>query len=75
MNDAIDHQTRVVAAEELPNGRDLGLPPDQRRTLHRQVIRSGVETAQGREVGEESRMEQLKDALGADQVPKTMLAQ
>src|SRR5436190_612970 len=46
----------------------LMLPPNEDRTLGRQVVRSAVQAAQRRELGGQVRRDQLKHLLGAQQV-------
>jgi hypothetical protein len=43
--------------------------------LDRKVVGPGIQAAQGREVGREVGVNQLKDALGAGEVAKTTLSE
>lgn len=52
---------------------DLPLAPDERGQLRRQIVRSGVERAQRREVGRQAIDDELAQALGCAEVLEPML--
>jgi len=56
------------AIEKGADGRDLQLAADEARQLDRQVVRSGVERPEGREVGAKTGDLELEEALGVRQV-------
>ncbi len=61
--------------EEGPGGLDLAIAPDEARQLGRQVVRGGVERAQGREVGRQPGDHQLVETLRSGQVLQAALAE
>jgi len=62
------HQPDVLAAEQPVQGPDLALPPDQRRRLDRQVVRSGIQRDKRWELRRKIGSDDLEDALGSGQI-------
>src|SRR5439155_19042878 len=57
------YQARRLTTEQLADGGDFLLPPNEGSRLHRQVLRPGFQRPQGREVAWQIRQDNLEQAL------------
>ena len=65
----------VIPTKELNDPAHLMLSPEEGRRLHGQVVWSGRERPDRREVGRQIGMEQLKDPLRLQQVTQPVFTQ
>ena len=64
---------RTSGAQKPPSDvLHLPLAPNERGGLHGQVVRAALERPQGTEIGGQIRRQELKDALGADEILQAM---
>ena len=68
-------EPHVIAAKKIPDAGNLILPPDERRRLHGQVVGTGGQRPERREVRRQVGVQELEDPLRPVEIAQGMLAQ